>query len=189
MFTSDKRSSLDRGEKERLILLGTTGELGRRERRTLERLLAEDEDTRRLAEEIEGIFTLGKTEEGVTPKSDTIEAIKRAGRRELARESRARPSPIDTPFMNLWRPAAISAVAALFMLAVVIPLWWNESDQREDRAVDFASMEWNRRFEEQLDELDEEVTLAVLEYAEVADSDRDIDELAREYIEMEETEI
>ena len=78
------------------------------------------------------------------------------------------------------------ATAALLLLTLSIPL--RQYLMPKEMAVgtpQLASLEWDESIDEQLSLLDEEITLALLEYSELADIDRDINALANELLKME----
>lgn len=176
---------------EKLLLLRDSGELSHQDRRLLEDAISnEPERVARIDNELRSISALAASEEVETAMDRSVaDAILEVARAKTKQRKSARNLTFKQPFLNVWRPAITYAAAALFLLLASIPLWNHFSDTVSKRQAVAVKITWGKELEQNLSELDQEISLALMEYSELADSDRNIDELANELIKMKETEI
>jgi anti-sigma factor RsiW len=107
------------------LLLAQSGELPARRRAALDRHLAACETCRAYQSVLDGVVSAAKSallDRDVSPF--TLHRIQQEARRHapLSTSARRRKPLIQPRFLEMWRPAAFSAVAALLMLAVSLLL-------------------------------------------------------------------
>jgi len=175
----------NRKEIERLVLLRNSGELDDHKRIEIDERIASDPEVARLCsemEEMKGLVRI-KDEEALVPDK-AIETIMHAARR---RSRQRRTGVVGYSFS--WRPAIYSAAAALLLLSTSLLFWQKLAPQAPSSNYAMLNLNWNSKIDEQLSELDQLVTSTLLEYSEEIDSQRDLNSLAREIINLEEAQI
>lgn len=182
---------MKRKEIERLILLRESGEISAGDRKALERETARDSGgVTAIERELEAICAATRTTKSETAVDrSSIEAILKVARDDSARRQKSMIARMDRSFFQLWRPAITYAAAALFLLFISIPLWNHLTDRGGSGKTASVEIIWENDLDQNLNELDQEISLALLEYSELVDSDRNLDELASELIELKEEEI
>ena len=175
----------------KMMLLYDSGELDDKQRADFERQIKSNEDDLGLLSETRKLMRLARSSEEETAVDPAV--VDRILSRSVGNRKTAvagKPRFERKHFMHMWHPALISAAAALLLCVLIIP--WSQRDRPESTAAGLSGQQAypdDMNIDLQLLILNEEVSWALLEYASMADMDKDLDELADELIKLTEVEI
>jgi hypothetical protein len=161
------------------ILLAETGELSPWRRRRLERYLAQSLEARAYRDELREVSLMAREESVEGPSDFTVNRILDEGRRLQPSRAPARAREADIVFP--WRPAL--AVASVVVLLLAGSLVWRGTPEPASQAqvpepATPQEVAWDDSLDEEIAELSEMLASAV-----------DEDELARQLLELEGSQI
>jgi hypothetical protein len=174
-------------EFEKLLLLKSSGELDAGQTRRLEELLESEPGLLKISAQNDAIMKMVRVDAEQTDlKPEVRDPILRAAERAASdRRLRARVAAIPAR----WRPALLSAAAALLALAAGSFLLLDKRPGTGGSAMLDTLFVQTRELDAELKQLDQMLTSALLELAENYDTDRDAEALASELLRMEDMKI
>ncbi len=169
-----------------LMLLKDSGEISPSQQQELDRLLADGSEKRETFNEMDGFLDLFRSTDKETALDPHLRAriLALGSDRIMGSNRQGRVQALDNAF-KLWRPAIMSAAVALFLFFAILPLYnhVNRGQQPvKEGSAWIVADDWE--LDLQLLILNEDVTWAYLDYASIADMDKDIDDIAYELMQL-----